>query len=253
LRKTEVVLPIQTFSKLDRRSPIPLYFQVSQIMEAAILSGQLSPGDRLENEVAICARIGLSRPTVRRAIEELVGKGLLVRRRGLGTQVVHGQVTRGVELTSLFDDLIRAGKKPTTKILELKKMKASELVAAQLGVSPGEQVIYLHRVRGAGRTPVAVMQNWIHPRFAQLVDEDLAQSGLYEWIRSQGATIQVAKQKIAARRASPEEALLLDIDKNAPVLTMDRTAFDNTGVALEYGQHCYRTDLYSFEFTIVER
>lgn len=124
MRKTEVILPLSTFSSLDRSSAVPLYFQLSQLIEAAILSGQLSPGDRVENEVAICERLGLSRPTVRRAIEELVGKGLLVRRRGLGTQVVHGQVTRGVELTSLYDDLVRSGKKPTTKILELKKVKA---------------------------------------------------------------------------------------------------------------------------------
>lgn len=253
MRKTEVILPLSTFSSLDRSSAVPLYFQLSQLIESAILSGQLSPGDRVENEVAICERLGLSRPTVRRAIEELVDKGLLVRRRGLGTQVVHGQVTRGVELTSLYDDLARSGKKPTTKILKLEKERASATVAAQLGISVGEEVMFLHRLRGAGRTPVAIMQNWIHPRYANLTEADLANSGLYQWLRNEGATIQVAKQKIAARRATQEEADLLDIEKSAPLLTMDRTAFDNTGVALEYGHHCYRTDLYSFEFTIVER
>lgn len=253
MRKTEVILPLSTFSSLDRSSAVPLYFQLSQLIESAILSGQLSPGDRVENEVAICERLGLSRPTVRRAIEELVDKGLLVRRRGLGTQVVHGQVTRGVELTSLYDDLARSGKKPTTKIIKLEKERASATVAAQLGISVGEEVMFLHRLRGAGRTPVAIMQNWIHPRYAHLTEADLANSGLYQWLRNEGATIQVAKQKIAARRATQEEAELLDIEKSAPLLTMDRTAFDNTGVALEYGHHCYRTDLYSFEFTIVER
>ena len=255
MKKTEMILPLQAFSSLDRNSPVPLYFQLSKIIEQTILSGQLSPGDRLENEVSICARLSLSRPTVRRAIEELVNQGLLVRRRGLGTQVVHGQVTRGIELTSLYDDLLRSGKKPTTKILELRKQKASPAVAASLGVSINEEVIFLNRVRGAGKTPVAVMQNWIHPRYENLLSSqtELAGTGLYQWLRSQGAAIQVAKQKIAARRASLEEASLLEIDKNSPVLTMDRTVFDNTGEALECGQHCYRTDLYSFEFTIVER
>jgi DNA-binding GntR family transcriptional regulator len=97
------------------------------------------------------------------------------------------------------------------------------------------------------------MQNWIHPRFEHLTEKDVSKSGLYEWLRGQGASIQVAKQKIGARRASVKESNLLEIEKNSPVLTMDRTAFDNSGVALEYGHHCYRTDLYSFEFTIVER
>jgi DNA-binding GntR family transcriptional regulator len=238
---------------LDRKSSVPLYFQLSELLEKSILSGQLSAGDRLENEISICERLGLSRPTVRRAIEELVDKGLLVRRRGLGTQVVHGQVTRGVELTSLFDDLERAGRKPSTKVLELKLLPADSIVAQQLGVLVGQKVVFLHRVRSAGNTPVAVMQNWIHPRFENLTEKDVSGAGLYEWLRQQGASIQVARQKIGARRASAKEASLLEIEKNSPVLTMDRTAFDNSGVALEYGQHCYRTDLYSFEFTIVER
>jgi len=253
MRKTEVILSLSIFSKLDRKSSVPLYFQLSELLEKSILSGQLSAGDRLENEISICERLSLSRPTVRRAIEELVDKGLLVRRRGLGTQVVHGQVTRGVELTSLFDDLERAGRKPSTKVLELKLLPADSIVAQQLGVLVGQKVVFLHRVRSAGNTPVAVMQNWIHPRFENLTEKDVSGAGLYEWLRQQGASIQVARQKIGARRASAKEASLLEIEKNSPVLTMDRTAFDNSGVALEYGQHCYRTDLYSFEFTIVER
>jgi DNA-binding GntR family transcriptional regulator len=253
LRKTEVILPLEAFGSLDRGSSLPLYFQLSTLLEQSIMDGRLAPGDRVENEISMCERIGLSRPTVRRAIEELVDKGLLVRRRGLGTQVVHGRVTRGVELTSLFDDLVRAGKRPSTKILELSKVPASALVASQLGVAVGDEVVYLHRIRGAGNTPVAVMENWIHPKYLELTETELESTGLYEWLRAKGASIQVAKQKIGARRATADEAKVLDIDKNGPLLTMDRTAFDNTGVALEYGHHCYRPDLYSFEFTIVER
>lgn len=253
MRKTEVILPLKLFADLDRNGPVPLYFQVSQLFEQAILTGQLAPGDRLENEVAICERLGLSRPTVRKAIEELVGKGMLVRRRGLGTQVVHGQVTRGVELTSLYDDLVRAGKKPITKILDLSVVEANALVAQQLGVAIGDDVLFIHRLRSTGKTPMAVMMNWIHVEHASLSKKELEQFGLYEWFRARGTSIQVAKQKIGARRANSEEATLLDIDKNSPVLSMDRTAYDNTGNAVEYGHHCYRPDLYSFEFTIVER
>src|ERR1700733_12843466 len=87
---------------LDRSSPVPLYYQVSRQIEAAIDAGDLAPGDRLENEISLADRGGLSRPTMRRAIQELVDKGLLVRRRGIGTQVVHGRVKRPMDLTSLF-------------------------------------------------------------------------------------------------------------------------------------------------------
>ena len=119
---------------LDRSSPVPLYFQVSRQIEAAIESGQLGPGDRLENEISLADRWGLSRPTMRRAIEELVDKGLLVRRRGIGTQVVHGRVKRPMDLTSLFDDLARSDQQPTTELLGRELVPAPAEVAERLGV-----------------------------------------------------------------------------------------------------------------------
>ena len=136
LTQLEKILPLNLFMDLERSGPIPLYFQVAQKIEAAIMDGELPAGSRLENEVALGDRLGLSRPTVRRAIQELVDKGLLVRRRGIGTQVVHGQVTRGVELTSLFEDLTRSGKKPSTKMLEIKEVKADSKMAEILAASP---------------------------------------------------------------------------------------------------------------------
>src|SRR5258708_39635048 len=70
--------------ELDRSSPVPLYYQLAQAIEAAIRDGELTPGDRFENELALAKRLTLSRPTTRRAIQELVDKGLLVRKRGVG-------------------------------------------------------------------------------------------------------------------------------------------------------------------------
>lgn len=84
------IWPESAFLDLDRSGPIPLHFQVSSRLEAAIRSGDIPPGSYLESEIAIGQRLGLSRPTVRRAISELANKGLLVRRRGVGTQVVLG-------------------------------------------------------------------------------------------------------------------------------------------------------------------
>lgn len=253
MNQVEQILPIGVFMDLDRSGPIPLYFQIAQRIEKAILNGELPAGSRLENEVSLGERLGLSRPTVRRAIQDLVDKGLLVRRRGIGTQVVHGQVTRGVELTSLYEDLSRSGQKPSTKILEYKITKADSKMAEKLGIELGSDVIYMRRLRAADNVAVSIMENWLPAEFFDITEADLNEHGLYQILRARGVTIRVAKQKIGARKASTQESTDLGIEKNASLLTMDRTAYDNSGRAIEFGHHCYRPDLYSFEVTLVEK
>jgi DNA-binding GntR family transcriptional regulator len=253
MNKVEQILPIGVFMDLDRSGPIPLYFQIAQRIEKAILNGNLPAGARLENEVSLAERLGLSRPTIRRAIQDLVDKGLLVRRRGIGTQVVHGQVTRGVELTSLYEDLSRSGQKPSTKILEYKTVKADGKIAEKLGIETGSDVLYMRRLRFADNVAVSIMENWLPNAFLDISEIELSEHGLYQILRSRGVTIRVAKQRIGARKASQRESTDLEIEKQSSLLSMDRTAYDNSGRAVEFGHHCYRPDLYSFEVTLVEK
>lgn len=247
------VWPEDLGGDLDRTGPVPLYFQVSSRLEAAIRSGEIAPGARLENEISIAERLGLSRPTIRRAIQELVDKGLLVRRRGVGTQVVQGQVTRQVELTSLYEDMQGAHQEPGTRVLEHVVKPATDEVAESLGVAPGSDVVYLRRQRLTGTVPVAILENHLPPEFADITTAQLEARGLYQVLRARGVAIQVAKQRIGARRSSGDESELLGIDRGGPVLTVHRIAFDNNGRAIEYGHHCYRPDMYSFETTLVAR
>lgn len=253
MQQAEQPLPSGLFMDLDRAGPIPLYFQIATRIEGAILDGTLPPGSRLENEVALGERLGLSRPTVRRAIQDLVDKGLLVRRRGIGTQVVHGQVTRKVELTSLYEDLAGEKRTPTTELLTHEVIKADSRAAEQLGVDLDSPVLHIKRVRSADGVPLAILENYLPEEFTNLLEEDLKQHGLYQVLRGRGVSIRVARQNIGARRATTNESTLLQIDKHDPVLTMDRTAYDNSGRAVEFGHHSYRPDLYSFEITLVDK
>lgn len=247
------VWPDELFADIDRTGPVPLYFQIATRLEQAIVSGALPPGARLENEISIAQSLGLSRPTIRRAIQDLVDKGLLVRRRGIGTQVVQGQVTRPVELTSLYEDLVRTQHSPGTVVLAHETIAASEAVGQVLGVELGADVLHLRRMRSTDGVPVAILENYMPLEFADLSQEDLEQRSLYQLMRTRGVAIQIAKQKIGARRATKEESELLSIDKGGPVLTMERIAFDQSGRAIEFGHHCYRPDLYSFETTLVAK
>ena len=250
---TLTVWPDELFADLDRTGPVPLYFQVSSRLEEAIRSGAIAPGSRLDNEISIGHRLGLSRPTVRRAIQELVSRGLLVRRRGIGTQVVQGQVTRPVELTSLYDDLQSDSHQPGTRVLARKIVAADDVVAKALGINAGEKVLYLRRLRSSDGTPVAVLENFLPPEFLDITTEQLESRGLYQVLRARGVAIQIANQKIGARREHGDEHELLDIPRGGPVLTMERVAYDNSGRAIEFGRHCYRPDMYGFETTLVAK
>ncbi|NQX13421.1 GntR family transcriptional regulator [Microbacteriaceae bacterium VKM Ac-2855] len=249
----EQTLPAELFMDLDRSGPVPLYHQIATRLERAILDETLPAGARLENEVALGARLGMSRPTIRRAIQDLVDKGLLVRRRGIGTQVVHGKVTRNVELTSLYEDLERTGQKPQTRTLEARIGTADEAIAEALGVDVGSPTVHIVRLRLADGVPLAILDNVLPADFVDLELDALENHGLYQMLRARGVTMRVAKQRIGAREATAAEAKLLDLRKGAAVLTMSRTTFDSSGRAIEFGQHCYRPDLYSFEITLVER
>jgi DNA-binding GntR family transcriptional regulator len=249
----QIVLPEDLFVDVDRAGPVPLYFQISSRIEKAILTGHLPGGARLENEMILGRRLGLSRPTIRHAIQELVDKGLLVKSRGIGTQVVHGQLSRDVALTSLFEDLTRIGKRPSSRVLTHELITAPPHVAEALDLGPGAKVFHLRRVRLADGVPLAMLENYLPESFAALSRGQLEQGSLYLLMRARGASTRVAKQNIGARAAEPDEERFLEMATGAPVLTVNRLVYDSRGNAVDIGQHSYRPDLYSFDITVVDK
>ena len=238
---------------VDRSSPVPLYYQLSQQLEAAIEQGRLAPGKLLGNEIELARRLGLSRPTVRQAIQSLVDKGLLVRRRGVGTQVVHSQVRRPLELSSLYDDLEAAGQRPTTRVLRHVTEPAPAAVAAALGIAEESDVVVVERLRLAHGEPVAHLCNHLPPGLLDMTTEGLETTGLYRLMREAGISLHSARQSVGARAATPGEGERLGEPEGAPLLTMERTTFDDTGRPVEFGTHIYRASRYAFEFQLLVR
>ncbi|MGY5765036.1 GntR family transcriptional regulator [Brachybacterium sp. DNPG3] len=236
---------------IDRELAMPLYLQLAAGIEKAVRDGELPPGSRLENELELSKRLGLSRPTVRQGIQELVDKGMLVRKRGVGTQVVQAPVNRQVALTSLYDDLRTAGKAPRTEIVEYRIGRPDPEAVDRLQLADGELVLDLLRVRYADGEPLAVMRNTLPERHAP-TREELTTTGLYEALRQRGVTSVLAHERIGATVADVEHAELLDEEPGAALLTMERKSFANDGTVVEFGLHVYRASRYSFEVTLVD-
>jgi GntR family transcriptional regulator len=238
---------------VDRASPVPMYYQVAQQLEEAIESGELPPGTRLDGELALAQALGVSRPTLRRAIEYLVDRGYLIRRRAVGTQVVHPKVRRPVALSSLYDDLVTSHKNPRTEILSMGREPASDAVAHALGLDDGQEVLALERLRYADGQPLAVMRNWLPLGLVDLDAERLERAGLYQLMRAAGVGLHLASQTIGARGATGAEARLLQGHEGEPLLTMERTTYNESGQPVELADHIYRASLYSFEIVLVTR
>lgn len=239
--------------RLDRASPVPLYYQLAQAIEQAIVGGELAPGDRLENELALTGRLGLSRPTARQAIQELVNKGLLVRKRGVGTQVVRPRFSRDERLSSLHDDLLAAGRQPSSQLLDFGEVIVDGTLADTLttaGIDVSQPLLRIRRLRLADDQPLAILTNHLPLRYG-LTEDDLAGEGLYSCLRARGVNLRIAHQRASARLLTDDEAALFDVDTPAATMTVDRIAYDDLGQFVEFGRHIYRTPPYALQTTLV--
>lgn len=230
-----------------RESPVPLYYQVAQHLQNAISTGAIPPGTLFENEILLADSMGVSRPTMRRAMEHLVDQGLIVRRRGIGTRVVQPHVRRPLELTSLYDDLAGTGQRPTTSVLDFGEVSATPEVARHLKLTDGSPVVRIVRLRSANGNPIAKMTNYLPAEIVGFSQEELEAGGLYDLMRRGGIYLFSATQVVGARSATSDEASLLGEPRGSALLTMERDTMDEAGRIVEFARHLYAASRYSFE------
>jgi GntR family transcriptional regulator len=192
---------------------------------------------------------------MRRAMQYLVDKGVLVRRRRIGTRVVQPKVRRPLGLSSLYEDLESSGQRPSTQVLSLDVEPASAAVAQALALQVDTPVSVLIRLRSAAGRPIARMANYLPhtiPGLAEgLTREALEMRGLYQVIRGLGIQLHAADQVIGARTATAEQARLLGETRSAALLTMQRTAYDDHGRTVEFGHHIYAASRYSLALSML--
>ena len=232
---------------LDRRSVVPLYFQIRQYLLDQIRSEELKPGDAVPSEQAISARFGVSRMTVRQALKSLADLGVIYSQRGKGTFVAGNKLEKSFrQVLSFTEEMAARGSKPSSKVLRFVVEEADQAAANALQVSLGEKLISLRRLRLADSVPMGI--EW--SRIPLSLCPDLMQrfqpnSSLYQLLsRHYGIKVAVTDEVAEAAVANAEEAHLLQIPKRAPVLLFSRISYVESGRTVEYVTSVYRGDRY---------
>ncbi|GER89295.1 HTH-type transcriptional repressor YvoA [Dictyobacter vulcani] len=222
---------------LERSNPLPLYYQLKEVLKQQIRAGHLAPHTAIPSEPELVTQYHVSRATVRQALTELVHEGLLYRQHGRGTFVCEPRVQQQTisELTSFSEELRRRGKRPGGMLFISELVRGSQTVREQLRLTDEEQVIRLERLRTADDAPVAYEVDYLpYPRAAGVYQraKEIADGSLYNLMASEGLQPYIAEQSIKADSASAREAELLRVSEKEAGLRLFCTAFDETGAQL---------------------
>lgn len=207
----------------------------------------MQPGAALTPERILAEEFGVSRQTVRSAVDSLVADGLLYRRQGSGTYVASPdrKLVIGLTLMSFTEDMERRGMRPTSRVLGFAQGPAGPVTGRRLNVSPREMVWTIRRLRLADDEPMAIETLSLAQRLApNLHRRDLDQGSFYEYLSGHGIKIESATQTIEATVVTEEEAQRLDVPEHSSAFLFERTSRDRTGVILEHVRSVYRSDRY---------
>lgn len=225
----------------------PLYLQLQRRIAEAIASGQLAPGDSLPAERDMAAMTGLSRVTIRNAIQALVASGQLVQRRGSGTFVAQ-RVERLEQalslLTSFTEDMARRGRDVDSRWLARRVDAPAPEEVMALGLGAGDRVARLERVRRSDGIPLAIERASIPASI--LPDPETVEKSLYAVLQTRSARPVRAVQRISAANLGARDAALLEVPPGSAGLQIERIGYLANGRVVEFTRSLYRGDAYDF-------
>jgi GntR family transcriptional regulator len=232
---------------VNRAIDIPLYVQVREALRNDL--AQMEPGQAIPTEPELEARFEVSRITVRKAIDDLVIEGLLVRQQGRGTFVQRPKLTHELNMiTSWTEQLIALGYTPRTLPLEIEEIEPPKRVGYNLALSSEQRVFALRRLRLVSEEPVTLMVNYLPARLVPELDAKVSRrESLYETLEEEYGLIPArAVDTVETRSATDDEAKRLRIEHWAPVLCVTRVSYLSDGRPLEVGIAISRGDRYQY-------
>lgn len=231
-----------------RITRLPRYAEIAEGLRTQIESGELAPGQRLPSERELSRQLGVTRPTLRQALQDLESEGLLQRRLGSGTFVALPKIERQAgRLNPFTRGMQQKGLEPSARVILVETRGASKSVATRLQLAVGVPLFYCHRLRLIGGEPMMLEKFYLPAQLVPGFDRlDLSQS-IYQTLEQQfGITVQRAQQSIEAVAATKAEGQLLQIEIGAPLLMERRVGYDANGRPVEYAKDLYRGDRFRF-------
>ena len=181
---------------LNSSAAVPLYVQLKEKIEQKISNGEYKPGEKLQTEGEMAKSFGVSIITVRKAVSELVEKGLVEKKQGKGTFVCQRKVTKDMKKLQSFSEMCaHMGMKAGGRMLENRLEPASEKIARLLNVEKGSQVIYISRVRYADGMPMAIERNYFPLKYAFLLEERFDDNSLFTFLKEHSHTAVAISEK----------------------------------------------------------
>lgn len=224
------------------RPSVLKYVRVRDYLRS-LVTHELAVGDAIPSERVLCERFGVSRMTVRQAVDALVVEGLLDREQGRGTFVAPTKVDLEVRLASFGEEMRRRGMEPSSTVLAAQEVVAAPDVADALDLVPGERVHYLHRVRHADGEPMAIEQTWVPAALVPGLLADGPPESIYGELRRRGLAPDWGEDTVAASEVDVQDAAMLGLRTGAAVLRVTRRTFTGD-VACAYSRSSYRGDRY---------
>lgn len=239
--------PLFSADEFGKAGAGPLYLQLHRKILTTIASGRLLPGNSLPPERDLAQMTGLSRVTVRKAMQSLVASGQLVQRRGSGT-VVAQRLERLEQalslLTSFTEDMERRGKQVDSVWISRGLFSPAPEEVMALGLGSDDRVARLERVRRSDALPLAIERAALSS--AILPDPDAVETSLYAHLQKRGLRPVRAVQRISAANLGQQDADLLGVSPGAAGLKIERISYLPSGRVVEFTRSIYRGDAYDF-------
>jgi GntR family transcriptional regulator len=227
----------------------PLYSQVEAALASDIGGAVLPPGSQLPPEDSLTARFGVSRPTVRKAVENLIARGLVEIRRGRGTFVTQPKIVQDMtELSGFVEDMVALGRNPTARLLDKRAAPASKTVAQHLGVLPGTLVFRIERVRLADGVAMSFDETYLPLEIGEKVaTHDLEIEPIFSLLEDKyDLPLIEAQYQLEAMTADARVAEALGVEVGSPIFRIERTSYGEGQRPLDYERLHYRGDLIKF-------